>query len=172
MIQKAEKIDIASVTKSYIELFSYESKHGSYTNWISGLYPSERTAQRAFQDESLYVLKENGLFCGSMILNHIQPTEYQTIYWHYPAKPSEVLVLHTLCIPPFQKGKGYGKQFLNFAMQYASRTGCKVLRLDTWEGNRPAASLYEKMGFRLAGTAPMLLQGAIQEQQIFYERKV
>lgn len=57
-------------------------------------------------------------------------------------------------------------------MQYAAKQGCKAVRLDTWAENHPAASLYEKMGFRLAGTAPMLLQGAIHEQQIFFEREV
>lgn len=172
MIQKAEKNDITSVTKSYLELFDYEAKHGSWTNWVSGLYPSKKTAQTALHDGSLYILKEDNIFCGSMILNHIQPPEYHLIDWLYPAKSSEVLVLHTLCIPPSQKGKGYGKQLIEFAIQYAEQTDCNTVRLDTWEGNRPAAALYEKMGFRFAGTAPMLLQGIIQEQQIFFERKV
>lgn len=61
---------------------------------------------------------------------------------------------------------------VSFALEKAQRLGCKVVRLDTWAENHTAAALYEKMGFRLAGTAPMLLQGAIREQQIFFEREV
>lgn len=172
LIQKAEKNDILAVSESYLELFAYEAEHGSWTNWQSHLYPSKSTAQTAFEKGSLYILKENGILCGSMILNQIQPSEYQMIDWHYPAAASEILVLHTLCIPPSQKGKGYGRQFIEFAIQYAAQMDYKAVRLDTWEENHPAAALYEKMGFRLAGTAPILLQGIIQEQQIFFEREV
>lgn len=172
MIRKAEKADIAAVSASYQELFAYEEAHGNQTNWVPGLYPSESTAQAAWEDGTLYVLEESGVICGSMILNHIQPPEYRIINWHYTAEATEVLVLHTLCIPPSRKGKGYGRQFIAFAMRYAAQVGCKTVRLDTWEGNKPAAALYVKTGFRLAGTAPMLLQGAIHEQQIFFERKV
>lgn len=172
MIRKAEKEDIGAVSASYLELFAYEAIHGSRTNWQPGLYPSETTAQAAFEDGTLYILRDNHVFCGSMILNHIQPPEYGEIPWHYTGDSAEILVLHTLCIPPSQKGKGYGRQLIAFAIQYASQIGCKAVRLDTWVGNHPAAALYEKMGFRLAGTAPMLLQGAIREQQIFFERKV
>lgn len=172
MIRKAEKGDIAAVSASYQELFAYEEAHGNQTNWAPGLYPSESTAQTALEGGTLYVLEEDGVICGSMILNHIQPPEYRLIDWCYTAGDMEVLVLHTLCIPPSQKGKGYGRQFIEFAIRYAAQIGCKVVRLDTWAENHPAASLYEKMGFRLAGTAPMLLQGTIREQQIFFEREV
>lgn len=172
MIRKAEKGDIAAVSAIYRELFAYEEAHGNQTNWVPGLYPSENTAQTAWEDGTLYVLEESGVLCGSMILNHIQPPEYRMIDWHYPAEAAKVLVLHTLCIAPSQKGKGYGRQCIEFAMRYAAQIGCKAVRLDTWVENRPAAALYGKAGFRLAGTAPMLLQGAIQEQQIFFERKV
>lgn len=172
VIRKAEKDDIATVSASYQELFAYEEVYGNQTNWVPGLYPSASTVQAASEDGTLYVLEEDGVICGSMILNHIQPPEYQLIDWRYTAEAAKVLVLHTLCIPHSQKGKGYGKQFIAFAMQYAAQTDCKTVRLDTWDGNRPAAALYVKMGFRLAGTAIMLLQGTIREQQIFFEREV
>ena len=172
MIRKAERADIAAVAASYRELFAYEEAHGKQTNWVPGLYPSENTAQTAWKTGTLYVLEENGVLGGSMILNHIQPPEYRMIDWHCTAEAAKVLVLHTLCIAPSQKGKGYGRQCIEFAMQYAAQIGCKAVRLDTWAENHPAASLYEKAGFRLAGTAPMLLQGTIQEQQIFFEREV
>lgn len=172
MIKQAERNDIEAVANSYLELFAYEAVHGNQTNWVPGLYPSKSTALTAFEKGSLYVLKEGNTFCGSMILNHIQPAEYKTINWHYQAEATEIFVIHTLCVPPSQKGKGYGKQFINYAMHYAAQKCCKTVRLDTWAENHPAAALYEKLGFRLAGTAPILLQGAIHEQQIFFEREV
>lgn len=172
VIQKAKKDDVTAVAASYRELFEYESAHENRTNWVPGLYPSEGTAQTAFQDGTLYVCRENGVFCGSVIMNHVQPPEYQTIDWRYSAEPQEVLVLHTLCIPPSRKGRGYGRKFIEYAVQYAAQTGCKAVRLDTWAGNRPAAALYERMGFRLAGSGTMLLHGAIREEQIYLEYEV
>lgn len=172
MIRKAEKDDIAAVSASYQALFRYESIHGSTTNWVEGLYPTKNTAEHAFAENMLYVLEVGNTICGSMILNQVQPNEYQRINWQYPAQNQKVMVIHTLCIPPSQAGKGYGRQMVSYALEAARQLGCKVVRLDTWEGNRPAASLYKSMGFRLAGSSPMCLQGLIQEQQIYLEYEV
>ena len=169
MIRKATIEDIPAVAQSYQELFRYESAHGSTTNWVEGLYPTKGTAEHAFSENTLYVLEEAGAVCGSMVLNQIQPPEYGEIDWAYPAEPTKVLVIHTLCICPSQAGKGYGRQMVSYALKKALQLGYKAVRLDTWEGNHPAASLYESMGFRLAGTAPMCLGGVIREQQIFLE---
>lgn len=46
---------------------------------------------------------------------------------------------------------------------------CRAMRLDTYAGNKPAASLYTKLGFRYAGIASVMLQGLIPEEQIFFE---
>lgn len=172
MVRKATIDDIPAVAQSYQELFHYEAVHGSTTNWADGLYPTKNTAEHAFAAGTLYVLEEAGAVCGSVILNQIQPSEYEKIEWVYSAEPTKVLVIHTLCICPSQAGKGYGRQMVSYVMEKARQLGCRAVRLDTWEGNRPAASLYESMGFRLAGSAPMCLHGVIQEQQIFLEYKV
>lgn len=172
MIRKANKKDIERVSASYEELFAYEAEHCSHTNWISGVYPTKATAQAAFETGTLYVLEENGEFCGSIILNHLQPPEYQSVDWHYQAENEEVLVVHTLCIRPSKKGQGYGRQFVDFVSRHAAQTSCKVIRLDTWENNFPAIRLYTSSGFRLAGSGPMCLQGLIQEQQVYLENKV
>ncbi len=50
MIQKAEKKDITAVATSYRELFDYEAEHEKWTNWVPGVYPSEKTAQTAWQE--------------------------------------------------------------------------------------------------------------------------
>lgn len=172
MVRKATIEDISAVVQSYQELFRYEAVHGSTTNWMDGLYPTKDTAEYAFAANTLYVLEATGAVCGSMILNQIQPHEYEKIDWAYPAEFTEVLVIHTLCICPSQSGKGYGRQIVSFALEKAQQLGYKAVRLDTWEGNHPAASLYESMGFHLAGAAPMCLHGVIQEQQIFLECEV
>ena len=43
-----------------------------------------------------------------MILNSHQPAEYYDIAWVYDASDEEVMVIHTLCVPPSMSGRGLG----------------------------------------------------------------
>lgn len=115
--------------------------------------------------------EENGL-CASMILNKVQPEDYKKITWLYAAEEEETAVIHTLCVPPSRAGMGYGRRMVQYALDRAREWGCKAVRIDTFAGNEPAAALYTKMGFRYAGTAPVLLQGLIPEEQKFFEKQV
>ena len=172
MIRMASKNEIAAAAQIYDELFRYEAEHGSTTNWKRGIYPIRDTAAKAYAENSLYVLEIGDKICGSMILNHLQPVEYECIKWQYKANASKVLVIHTLCILPAHFGKGYGKQMIAFAVQKAEEIQCKTVRLDTWAENKPAASMYQGMGFRLAGSGTMNLHDMIQENQIYFEYEV
>ena len=117
----------------------------------------------------MYVLEDQGEICASMVLNHEQAEEYAGVSWQYPAQPPEVLVIHTLCIPPQKAGQGYGAQMVDFAKEFAAASGCRVIRIDTYAHNEPAKRLYQKHGFRIAGYGEMLLQGKIREAQVYLE---
>ena len=172
MIRKALEKDVPAAAANYRELLTYEKENGTNSKWVLDLYPTRETAEKAWQAGTLYVLEEDGEICGSVILNQLQPAEYGPAPWHIPAAPEEVLVIHTLCIPPSRAGHGYGKQFVQFALALAAQQGCKAVRLDTWAGNKPAAALYTKMGFAYVGRANVLLQGVIPEEQIFFDHAV
>ena len=160
MIRKATAADIDSVEQSYLQLLDHEALHGGHTNWVRDVYPTRATAEGALSEGTLFVLEEDGVVRGSMILNQTQLPEYAGIDWAYPAQ--QVLVIHTLCISPAQAGRGYGR-----AIQ-----GCQALRLDTYAGNEPAAGLYRGLGFRYAGRAECDFQGLITEPLIFFEHPV
>ena len=49
---------------------------------------------------------------------------------------------------PAQKQKGYAKQMVQFAIDYARRNGQKAIRIDVLPRNRNAKKLYAGMGFR------------------------
>ena len=106
MIRKATAADIDSVEQSYLQLLDHEALHGGHTNWVRDVYPTRATAEGALSEGTLFVLEEDGVVRGSMILNQTQLPEYAGIDWAYPAQ--QVLVIHTLCIPPAQAGRGYG----------------------------------------------------------------
>ena len=136
------------------------------------MYPTRAVAERGVADGVLYVMEEDGEVCASMLLNSVQLDAYAAIPWEYEAAPEKVLVIHTLCVPPSQAGRGIGTRMVRFALEEAARRGCEVMRLDTWENNKPAEKLYLRLGFRHAGKASVLFEGSIAENLIFLEKRV
>ena len=100
MIRKATEHDIDAVEQGYTELLTHEKDNGSSSNWVLGVYPTRSVAEGSCAAGTLYVMEEEDGICASMILNQVQSEEYYGIAWEYPAGDDEVLVLHTLCIPP------------------------------------------------------------------------
>lgn len=172
MIRKAEKKDIAAIAETYIDLLTHEQQHGSHSNWKLGVYPTIAVPERSVPTGTMYVLEEDGEICASMILNSEQAEEYAAIDWRYSASNESVLVIHTLCIPPSKAGHGYGRQMVDYAKKYATDSGCTTIRIDTYAHNDPAKRLYLRNGFRIAGYGRILLQGLIEEDQVYLEYQV
>lgn len=167
MIRKATPADVPAIGETYTQLLTHEQAHGGHSNWQLGVYPTEAFA--AEHVDKMYVLEEEGHIAASMLLNQEQAAEYATIPWQYPAEDKDVLVIHTLCIPPALAGRGYGRKMVAFAKEEARAQGCQVMRIDTYAYNEPAKALYQKQGFRIAGYADCLHHGLIQEKLVYLE---
>lgn len=172
MIRRAKKEDIAAIAETYRELLTYEQEFGSNSNWKLDVYPTIAVPKSKIPTGTMYVLEENGEVCASMVLNHEQADEYAEINWQYPGEGDCVLTIHTLCIPPRKASHGYGRQMVEYAKQCAAETGCTVIRIDTYAHNEPAKRLYLNNGFRIAGYGRILLQGLIEEEQVYLECEV
>lgn len=172
MIRKATENDIEAIGKTYESLLTYEAHNGGFSNWKSGVYPTVAVAEEKVPTGTMYVLEEEGNICASMILNNEQAPEYDAVEWNYPAPPKQVLVVHTLCIPPEMAGRGYGRQMVAYAKEYARANGYAVIRIDTYAYNEPAKALYLKNGFQIAGYGNSLLQGLIEEEQVYLEYRL
>jgi len=173
MIRKAVSQDIEQVENSYVELLLHEQEHGAYTVWKLGVYPTRLTAEKALAEDTLYVMERDGEICASVIADHVQPEEYRQIHWKCQAEPQEVLVIHLLCVRPSKAGGGIGKELVRFVLEQAKRMHCKAVRLDTGAQNKPAAALYTKLGFEIAGTSSMTVGGAISHDgHLFFETAV
>lgn len=173
MIRKAVSEDIDQVENSYTELLTYEQEHVAYTVWKAGVYPTRETAENSFKAGTLYVMEQEGEICASMIVNQTQPEEYGKIAWKYAAEPSELLVIHLLCVRPSRAGQGIGKEMVQFVIREGKRRNYRAVRLDTGSQNKPAAALYEKLGFTLAGTETMAIGGVIaHNNHLFYEKSL
>ena len=130
-VRKAQHQDIDAVDEAYTELLLHERKHGAYTVWQLGVYPTQETAEKGFADDSLYVAVVEGEICGSIIINQCQPEEYKTVNWAVPARSEEVLVIHLLCVRPSRSGLGVGRALVQYAIASAETLGCRAVRLDT-----------------------------------------
>lgn len=169
MIRKAIDSDIPKIAKTYEELLKFEEQNGTNSNWKLGIYPTIQVPQNQIPTGTMYVLEEHGDICASMVLNHKQAEEYSAVSWLYPAPENQVLVIHTLCIPPQKAGHGYGTQMIDYAKKYAVETRCFVIRIDTYAHNEPAKKLYQKNGFQISGYGTMCVQGFITEEQVYLE---
>lgn len=149
LFRPAAESDLDAIERHYTELLTHEAETGrSTTNWSLGVYPTRQTAAAALAAGTLWVLEREGEPVASVILNHHQDDFYATIGWQYPAPPEQVLVVHTLCIPPRYAGQGLGRECVSHIKQQAAAMGCTAIRLDTWAGNVPAVTLTRKMVFR------------------------
>ena len=171
MIRKAAAGDLDQVSAVYEAILDLEEATGHHwTNWQRGVYPSRATAGKALQEGTLYIEEVDGRVLGCANLNQVQPEEYAKIPWTVAAKPKEVLVIHTLCIHPDAAGGGWGRRFVAFAEGLAAGKGCRAMRLDTYEGNAPAAAFYPKLGYRLAGETEFFFEGFRREILICFEK--
>lgn len=112
MIRKAKAADIKAIADTYIALLTYEQQHTSSSNWKLDVYPTIAVPEAKVPTGTMYVLEENGEICASMVLNHDQAEEYAKVKWQYPGEGENILVIHTLCIPPQKAGHGYGRILL------------------------------------------------------------
>ena len=173
MIRPATAADLNQVAAIYDEILDHEAATVSYTNWKKGSYPTRADAERALAAGTLFVGEgEDGQLYGCVNLNHIQPPEYASLPWSIPAREEEVLVIHTLCIPPSCAGRGHGKEFVRFAEEHGRSIGCKVIRLDTYEGNLPALTMYPRLGYSYVGETEFFFEGFIREILRCFEKQL
>ena len=173
MIRLATEQDLPLVGSIYEEILAEEEKRpASFTNWQRGKYPTVEHARAALEAGTLYVAEEDGEVYGCVNLNGEQLPEYDAIPWSVPAQPSEVGVIHTLVIRPSWSGRGKAREFVAFCEEELHRQGKKTVRLDTYEGNLPANTMYPRLGYRLAGATEFFFQGFIHEVLNCYEKRL
>lgn len=170
MIRVATVDDILEIEKIYNEILDYEEQTVSYTNWQKGLYPTVDYAKSAVENNTMFVGENEGGIYGCVVLNSIQPKEYDNISWVTKVEEKEVMVIHTLCIRPSESGKGKGRVMIDFIEKFAKEEGYKVIRLDTYEGNIPAATLYSRLGYLYLGITKFHFQNVIWENLKCFEK--
>lgn len=172
MIRKAVLEDIELVEDTYNEHFNYEEKHGAFTVFKKGVYPTRKDAEDALNMGTLYVYEEDNTIAGSIIVDKVQPAEYEDIVWGQDLEKHQVMVIHLLMVRPGMAGRGIASSLIKYAVELAKINSCKGLRLDTGGQNIPAVSLYMKLGFQIVETAFMKVGGAVAHDGHLFLEKV
>ena len=157
------------VGKLYDSVNDYFEKHINYCypNWQKGKYPVLADAQRAFEDQTLYVLKAAEGILGSVIIDSFQHPEYKKIPWTLQAPDEDIMVIHTLVVDPDYRGQGLGEKLVRFGIDCCKKSGARAVRLDTHYKNIPARRLYEKCGFTSLGCYKAFVDEIWQEFDVF-----
>lgn len=154
-IKLASREDAVKAGRLYDDTVAFLDAHINFPKWRYKIYPTVETALGAQQNGELYVIEDEGTVTGAFILNFDPSGNYQNVPWKRDLKEGEYMVIHTLAVAPGYQGKGIGGMAVSFCIDEALRRGCKAIRLDIVPSNEPAAKLYEKHGFTLAGTADL-----------------
>lgn len=152
------KKDIDLLEQLYDRLNDYLASTTNYPGWIKGVYPIRQDAVNGINEECLFVATVNNEIVGSMILRHQPEAAYSLVTWQEIMDDSDVLVIYTFVVNPKYLKHGIGRKMLDFASKYATDTKMKALRLDVYEKNTPAISLYESCGYQYIDTVSLGLE--------------
>lgn len=172
MVRKATEADIPAVTAIYDALLDREEQGLQSTGWTRGVYPTEQTARDALRAGTLYVMEREGRVTAAAKIDQSQMEQYSRCRWQHDAPPEQVLVLHTLVVPPRCGGHGYGTKFVHFYEDCARERGCPYLRMDTNAVNAAARSLYRKLGYREACIVPCEFNGIPNVQLVCLDKRL
>ena len=155
IIEPGTSADINELEKLYDELNDYLAGTISYPGWIKGVYPVREDAVAGVNDETLYVARYDGRIVGSVILNHQPEKAYENVKWKIELDYSHIFVIHTFVVYPSFLKIGVGHALMDYSLELAQSSGIKSVRLDVYEKNLPAISLYEKCGFEYIDTVDL-----------------
>lgn len=147
--------DIDELEKLYDDLNDHLAEGVNYPGWRKGIYPVRQDAIKGVNNNNLYVARHDGKIVGSIILSHEPETAYHKAKWQIESDYSDVFVIYTFAVHPQYLKCGVGKALLDFAAEHSINAQAKSIRLDVYEGNKPAIQLYEKCGFKYIDTVDL-----------------
>ena len=152
IIAKATTDQFQDVREFYYAVIDGIGDSQDSVGWKKDIYPSLEFLRGSIQNGELFVGMEDGTVIGAMVMNHQFNEEYKKCPWPTQADDAEVTIIHALAVHPLQKQKGYAKQLVQFAIDYARENHQKVIRIDVMPRNRNAKKLYPGMGFQYVDT--------------------
>ena len=172
VIELGSSADIDELEKLYDDLNDHLLTTTNYPGWIKGIYPIRENAVLGVKDNSLFVVRHDGRIVASVILDHHPEEAYNNVKWKIHAEYSHVFVIRTFVVHPSFLQMGVGCSLLDYSFDLAQKSGMKSIRLDVYEKNLPAISLYEKCGFEYIDTVDLGLRNYGLDWFKLYEKVI
>ena len=168
-ITKAMPEEYPEVRSFYHSLIDALAGAQYHPMWQKDIYPAPEDLRSAIEKETLYIERCGERIAGAMVVNQNYNEAYQYANWPYEVEEGEYLVIHMLGVHSDFAGRGFAKQLVRFAIDIASETEKKAVRLDVLKGNIPANRLYESFGFSYVETIPMFYEDTGRMEFDLYE---
>ncbi len=144
----AAERDTDEVIKLYLSGIQHLIEQKIY-QWDE-IYPNEKVIAGDIMNREMYVLSDEAQILSCVVLNEDQDISYQGADWKYTG--GRIAVIHRLCVKPECQGRRIGRRTMEYAEQLIKATGYSSIRLDAFSDNYISRNLYEKLGYRYAGT--------------------
>ena len=161
--------EFSAIRDFYWRLIDRMSEPEDHIGWRKGVYPADALLRESLEQGELYVLREDGVLRGSVILNSRCNQGYAGVAWGADCRAEEVLIPHALAVDPARQGAGLGRAIVAAVLDLARAEGKRAVRLDILGGNEPARRLYTRCGFRFAAAKPMYYEDTGWTEYEMYE---
>ena len=109
-------------------------------------YPNRTAFETDVERQELFVMEISGSVVGCVALSSLMDKEYENVKWITETRNN--LYVHRLAVHPNHQSKGYAKQLMDFAEQFAIKNNYKSVRLDTFSQNKRNQLFYELRGYK------------------------
>ena len=121
------------------------------------------------EEGSMYLYREDGCIVGAMAVTMYQGEDYHAIEWMRQVGDDEVAVIHILAVSPDRQGEGVGSKMILEAIHLAQANGMKAVRFDALASNKPAHTIYERLGFEQRGQQHLYAENTGWTDFYFFE---
>ncbi len=151
IIRGCKKEDIAAAGRFYDEVVRHLCENINYPKWVYKVYPSEDSVREMTEAECQFLCIEDDRIVGAFVLNDDPQGKYENAVWSRELPEGDYMVCHTLATDPLLRGRGIGKEIVEYCIHHAKNHSFQGIRLDVVPDNIPARKLYEKCGFEYRG---------------------
>ena len=119
-------------------------------------YPSKAAFENDLSRSELFVIENQALVIGAIVISSLMDEEYKNVEWLTPNKNNRYI--HRLCVDPIHQKNGYARALLDFAEDKSKGEGVTSIRLDTFSQNPRNLKFYKNRNY-------------IQLEKIYFHRQ-
>ena len=169
VIRLADELDFESIMNNYKIMSEAPGQLEAGAGWVVGIYPDDEMIKSAIANNEYFVVEEEGTIYGGMSLNTEFTEGYEKVKWKSDAQEGEFLSIHALGVMPEARGRGFAKQLVHFAIDYAKKHFYKAIRIDVYAVNVAAKKLYPSLGFDFVDQLELYYEDTGLADYLMYE---